>query len=72
MSSKKKFVFVCMYKMSLISKEAYKKCETEIIDKGRYFWINIRDLEVESDYNNCAQIFDLINVIQENKNTFTN
>ena len=46
---KKIFVFVCMYKMTQISTEAYKKCETEIIGKGRYFWINIRDLEVESD-----------------------
>ena len=35
-----------------------KKCEVEIIDKGRYFWINRRDLEVESDYDNWAQIFD--------------
>ena len=35
-----------------------KECEVEIIDKGRYFWINRRDLEVESDYDNWAQIFD--------------
>ena len=56
-----------MYKMSQISKEAYKKCEVEIIDKGRYFWINRRDLEVESDYV-IGQRF-LINVIQKNKNT---
>ena len=47
-----------MYKTGQISKEAYKKCEVEIIDKGRYFWINRRDLEVESDYDNWAQIFD--------------
>ena len=47
-----------MYKMGQISKEAYKKCEFEIIDKGRYFWINRRDLEVESDYDNWAKIFD--------------
>ena len=44
--------------MGQISKEAYKKCEVEIIDKGRYFWINRRDLEVESDYDNSVQIFD--------------
>ena len=44
--------------MSQISKETYKKSEVEIIDKGRYFWINRRDLEVESDYDNWAQIFD--------------
>ena len=47
-----------MYKMGQISKEACKKCEVEIIDKGRYFWINRRDLEVESDYDNWTQIFD--------------
>ena len=44
--------------MCQISKEAYKKCETEIINKGKYFWINRRDLEIESDYNNWVQIFD--------------
>ena len=27
--------FVCIYIMSQISKEAYKKCEVEIIDKGK-------------------------------------
>ena len=49
---------MCMYKMKQISKEAYKKCEVEIIDKGRYFWINRRNLEAESDIANWAQIFD--------------
>ena len=49
---------MCMYKMEQISKEANKKCEVEIIDKGRYFWINRRDLEAESDVTNWAQIFD--------------
>ena len=43
--------------MSQISKAAYKKCEVEI-RKGRYFWINRKYLEVESDYDNWAQIFD--------------
>ena len=47
-----------MYKMGQIGKEAYKKREVEIIDKGRYFWINRRDLEAESDVTNWAQIFD--------------
>ena len=46
-----------MYKMGQISQEAHKKCEVEIIDKRRYFWINRRDLEVESDFDNWAQIF---------------
>ena len=44
--------------MVQISKEGYKKCEVEIIGKGRYFWVNRRDLEVESDVANWAQIFD--------------
>ena len=47
-----------MYKMGQISKKGYKKCEVEIIDKGRYFWVNRKDLEVESDVANWAQIFD--------------
>ena len=49
---------MCMYKMVQISKEGYKKCEVEIIDKERYFWVNRKDLEVESDVANWAQIFD--------------
>ena len=44
--------------MYQISKEAYKKCEIEIIDVDKYFWINRRDLEIESDYKNWALIFD--------------
>ena len=55
---KKFYFFVCMYKMVQISKEGYKKCEVEIIYKGRYFWVNRKDLEVESDFANWAQIFD--------------
>ena len=48
-----------MYKMVQITKEEeYKKFEIEIIDKGRYFWINRKDLEAESDVANWAQIFD--------------
>ena len=44
--------------MGQISKEGYKKCEVEIIDKERYFWVNRKDLEVESDVTNWVQIFD--------------
>ena len=44
--------------MLRISKEEYKKCEVEIIDKGRYFWVNRKDLEVESDVANWVQNFD--------------
>ena len=43
--------------MLQIIKESYLKCEIEVIDKGRYFWINRKDLEVESDAN-WRQIFD--------------
>ena len=52
------FFFLCMYKMVQISKERYKKCEVEIIDKVRYFWVNRKDLEVESDMANWVQIFE--------------
>ena len=40
--------------MSKISQEAYEKCEIEIIDDKEYFWINSRDLEIESDHKNQA------------------
>ena len=33
------------------------KCQVQIIDKGRYFWINRKGLELESD-TNWRQIFD--------------
>ena len=46
--------FSCIYKMSQICKERYKKVET--IDRGRYFWVNRKDLEVESDVANWTQI----------------
>ena len=52
------FFFLCMHKMLQISKEEYEKCEVEIIDNGIYFWVNRKDLEVESDVANWAQIFD--------------
>ena len=57
-SKKKIFFFLCMYKMLQISKEEYEKCEVEIIDNGIYFWVNRKDLEIESDVANWAQIFD--------------
>ena len=58
MPSKKVFFFLCMYKMLQISKKEYEKCEVEISDKGRYFWVNRKGLEVESDVTHWAQIFD--------------
>ena len=47
-----------MYKMVQISNEGYKKCEIEIIDKEKYFWVNRKDLEIDSDVSNWAQVFD--------------
>ena len=47
-----------MYKMLQISKKEYEKWKVEIIDRGRYFWVNRKDLEAESDVANWAQIFD--------------
>ena len=41
-----------MYKMLQIGKEEYEKCELEIIDKERYFWVNRKNLEVGSDVAN--------------------
>ena len=58
MPSKKFIFFLCMYKMVQISKKGYEKSEVEIINKGRYFQVNGKDLEVESDVTNWAQIFD--------------
>ena len=55
--SKNFILFLRMYKMVQISKKGYRKCEVEIIDKGRYFWVNRKDLEVKSDVTNRAQIF---------------
>ena len=47
-----------MYKIIQISKEEYEKWKVEIIDKGRYFCVNRKDLEVESDAANWALIFN--------------
>ena len=58
MSSKKIFFFLCIYKMTQISKEGYEICEVEIIDKERHFRVNRKYLEVESDVTNWEQIFD--------------
>ena len=43
--------------MLQIIKESYMKSETEVIDKGKYFCINRKDLEIESDAI-WRQIFD--------------
>ena len=44
--------------MVQISKEEYEKYEVEIIDKEKFFWVNRKDLEVQSDVANWVQIFD--------------
>ena len=44
--------------MANITRESYLKCDIEIIDKGKYIWINRNDLEIESDVANWAMIFD--------------
>ena len=55
-----------MYKMLQISKKEYEKWKVEIIDRGRYFWVNRKDLEVESDVANWAQIFDKFDLDKQN------
>ena len=59
-----------MNKMIQINKEGHKKSEVEILDKGRYFQVNRKDLEVVSDIANWAQIFDKFDPV--NKNTDMN
>ena len=54
--------------MTQISKEEYEKCEVETIGKGRYFWVNRKDLVVESDVANWAQIFDKFDPEKQKKN----
>ena len=44
--------------MANITINSYLKCEIEITDKEKYFWINRKDLEIESDVANWAMIFD--------------
>ena len=44
--------------MANITIYSYLKCEIEVIDKGKYFWINRKDLEIESGVANWAMIFD--------------
>ena len=44
--------------MLQINNKEYEKCEVEIIEKERYFRVNRKDLQVESDVANWAQIFD--------------
>ena len=59
-----------MYKMNKVSKEAYKKCEVETIDKGQYFRVSRRDLQIQSGCSNWAAIWT--NMIEIIKNTDMN
>ena len=54
-----------MYKMLQISKEEHEKCEVVIIDNGKNFWVNRKDLEVESYVANWEQF--LISGIKKTK-----
>ena len=66
------FSFVCIYKMCYISKEAYKKCEIEIIDYDKPFRTNRRNLEIQSDYKNWAVVFYKCHPKKENNSTDKN
>ena len=41
-----------------ININSYLICEIEVINKGKYFWINRKNLEIESDVANWAMSFD--------------
>ena len=54
--------FLCIkgldIKMVNITINSYLICEIEVINKGKYFWINRKKLEIESDVANWAMSFD--------------
>ena len=54
--------------MRQTNKEACKKCEIEIIEDEKCFWINRRELETELDYDNWTQIFDKFDPKKEKYN----
>ena len=60
-----------MYKMSKINKEAYKQCEIETIDKGKYFWLSRRETWKQNTVTVIGQQL-FTNVIQISKNTDMN
>ena len=59
------FSCVCIKYVKLAKKDT-KNMKLKFIDKGRYFWVNRKDLEVESDVANWANSRFSINVIQKN------
>ena len=66
---KELFFFLCIYEMVQISKKEYQKYEVETIDKGRDFWVDRNNLEVESDVVNWVQIFDQFDQKKKKKTT---
>ena len=57
MENGQKLLNICAIKKKI--RKAYEKCNIEIIyTGGKYFCVNRKDLEVESDYKNWAVIFD--------------
>ena len=56
-----------MYKMSKISKEAYKKCEIETIDRRQFFGL-VKKICKQNQVTVIGQQF-LTDVTQINKNT---
>ena len=53
-----------MHKMKQVSKKAYQKCNVEIIDEERFFWVNRRNLEIESGVENINEVEYLYEMIQ--------
>ena len=41
-----------------ITSKTWEKCHVETIEKGRCFCVNRRELKMESDVENWAQVFD--------------
>ena len=61
MLSKKIIFFLVYIKMLEITRKNCYKCDLETIidpNDSQYFWVNRKDLEVESDVANWAQTFD--------------
>ena len=38
------YFFLTYIQMLQINKEEYEECKIEVIDKGRYFWVNRKEL----------------------------
>ena len=59
MPSKKNYFFSCVcIKWFKSAKKDIKNMKLKLLKKENYFWVNRKDLEVESDVANWANIFD--------------